>query len=90
MDRMIGGAFQPGRFIGDQSGYSFVSDLRQAEEEIAKLVGADPVRAVTLCETFLAGCNAKGRGDRRLRCELLLFAGGLLCGWLKARQYAGL
>ena len=36
MDRMIVRAFQPGRFIGYQSGYSFVSDLRQAEEELEK------------------------------------------------------
>jgi hypothetical protein len=45
---------------------------------------------VTLCETFLAGCNAKAEEIDDSDGELGMFAGGLFCGWIKARQYAGL
>jgi len=49
MDGMIEGAFQPGRFIPYHAGYSFVSDLRRAAEEIVKLMATDPARAVARC-----------------------------------------
>src|SRR5712691_7025401 len=86
MDGMIEGAFQPGRFIPYHAGYSFVSDLRRAEAEIAKLVATDPARAVALYETFLAGCNAKAEEIDDSDGELGTFAGGLFSGWIKARQ----
>jgi Family of unknown function (DUF6880) len=88
LDRMIEGAFQPGRFILYHAGYSFVSDLRRAETEIAELVAADPARAVTLYETFLAGCNAKAEEIDDSDGEFGTFAGGLFCGWIRARQAA--
>ncbi len=89
MDGMIEGAFQPGRFIPYQAGYSFVSDLRRAADDIAKLAAAEPARAVALYETFLAGCNAKAEEIDDSDGELGTFAGGLFCGWIKARQAAG-
>jgi len=89
MDRMIEGAFQPGRFISYHAGYSFVCDLQRAEAEIAELVATDPARAVTLYETFLAGCNAKAEEIDDSDGEFGTFAGGLFCGWIRARQAAG-
>jgi hypothetical protein len=55
MDSIIESALQPGRFIRWNEGLSFVSGLRHLEGEIAKVVSADPARAVTLYETFIAG-----------------------------------
>jgi hypothetical protein len=89
MEEMIEKAFQPGRFIHYNEGYSFVSDLRRAAEEIAKLVASEPARAVVLYETFLAGCNAKAEEIDDSDGELGTFAGGLFCGWIIARQAAG-
>jgi hypothetical protein len=59
MDGMIEDAFQPGCFIPYHAGYSFVSNLRRAADEIAKLVALEPARAVMLYETFLAGVRTR-------------------------------
>ena len=48
MDSLIESALQPGRFIGWNEGFSFVSSLSDVEGEIAKVVGSDPARAVAL------------------------------------------
>ncbi|MBK5291336.1 MAG: hypothetical protein JJE04_06655 [Acidobacteriia bacterium] len=89
MDGMIESALQPGHFIGWNEGSSFVSDLRHVEGEIAKAVNTDPARGVTLYETFLAGCNLKAEEIDDSDGEFGTFAGGLFCGWIKARQAAG-
>jgi len=89
MDNIIESALDPGCFIGWNEGFSFVSDLRELEGEIAKVVISDPARAVTLYETFLAGCNAKAEEVDDSDGEFGTFAGGLYCGWIKARQAAG-
>jgi hypothetical protein len=89
MDRMIESAFQPGRFIPYHGGYSFVSDLRRAEAEIAELMATDPARVVTLYETFLAGCHAKAEEIDDSDGDFGSFAGAVFCGWIRARQAAG-
>src|SRR6266852_9345239 len=89
MERTIEAAFQPGHYIGWNTGYAFVSDLRQAEGEIARLIASDPVRAAALYEAFIAGCNEKAEEVDDSDGELGMFAGGLFCGWIKARQAAG-
>src|SRR5258708_6056924 len=89
MEGMIEKAFQPGRFIHYNEGYSFVGDLRRAADEIANLVASEPARAVALYETFLAGCNEKAEEIDDSDGELGTFAGGLYCGWITARQAAG-
>jgi hypothetical protein len=89
MDLMIEDAFQPGNFISYYDGYSFVEDLRNLETEIAKLTRSDPARAVTLYETLMAGCNAKAEEVDDSHGEFGMFAGGLYCGWIVARQAAG-
>jgi hypothetical protein len=88
MDSIIESALDPGHFIGWNEGFSFVADLRHLEGAIAKVVIADPGRAVTLYETFLAGCNAKAEEVDDSDGEFGTFAGGLYCGWIKARQAA--
>jgi hypothetical protein len=89
MDGMIEAAFQPGHFISNYAGCSFVGDLQRVADEIAKLVPAKPVRAAALYETFLAACNAKAEDIDDSDGELGTFAGGLFCAWITARQAAG-
>ncbi|HEY3823153.1 MAG TPA: hypothetical protein VGL82_01280 [Bryobacteraceae bacterium] len=88
MDGMIESALEPGSFIGWNEGFSFVSDLSNVERNISKLVASEPARAVTLYETFLAACNAKAEEVDDSDGEFGTFAGGLFCGWIKARQAA--
>jgi hypothetical protein len=85
LDSMIESALQPGRFVGWNEGFSFVSDLRDCQGEIAKLTASQPARAVVLYETFLAACNAKVDDSDG---EFGTFVGGLFCGWITARQAA--
>jgi hypothetical protein len=89
MDRVIECALQPGRYVGWNEGFAFVSDLRHCESEIAKLQASDPARAVALYETFLAGCDAKAEEVDDSDGEFGTFAGGLYSGWITARQSAG-
>ena len=89
MDSVIESALQPGRFIGWNEGFSFVSGLRHLESEIKNIVASDPARAVTLYETFIAGCTLKAEEIDDSDGEHGTFAGGLFCGWIAARQAAG-
>jgi tetratricopeptide (TPR) repeat protein len=89
MDNIIESALQPGRFIGWNEGFSFVSELSHLEAEIAKTVSAGPARAVALYETFIAGCYLKAEEIDDSDGEFGTFAGGLFCGWIQARQAAG-
>ena len=88
MESLIESALQPGRFIGWNEGFSFVSDLSRLEREIAKLVASEPARAVTLYETFLAACNAQAEEVDASDGEFGTFAGSLYCNWITARQAA--
>ena len=85
MERLIETNLQPGRFIGWNEGFSFVSDLSRLEGEIAKLVASEPARAVTLYETFLAACNAKAEEVDDSDGEFGTFAGNLYCNWITSR-----
>jgi hypothetical protein len=89
MDSMIESALQPGRFIGWNEGFSFVSDLSRLEREIAKLTASEPGRAVTLYEIFLAACNAKAEEVDDSDGEFGMFAGNFYCSWIAARQRGG-
>lgn len=88
LDGMIESALEPGRFVGWNEGFSFVSHLRHCESEIAKLAASHPARAVALYETFLAACDAKAEEIDDSDGEFGTFAGGLFCGWIAARQAA--
>lgn len=88
MDSVIESALQPGRFVGWREGSSFVGDLCSVEREIAKVVTADPARAASLYETFIAACTLKAEEIDDSDGEMGAFAGSLYCGWIKARQAA--
>ena len=89
MDSVIESALQPGRFIGWNEGFSFVSGLRHLESEIENIVASDPARTVSLYETFITGCNLKVEEIDDSDGEHGTFVGGLFCGWIAARQTAG-
>jgi hypothetical protein len=42
MDGMLEDALEPGRFIGWNEGFAFVSDLSDVERKIARLVASEP------------------------------------------------
>ena len=89
LEREIEAALDPGQFIGDRACFSFASDLEQVEEELAKLVGTAPARAVTLYEAFLAGCYEKAEELDDSSGSFGTFVADLFCGWTTARQAAG-
>lgn len=89
LEREIEATLDPGRFVGDRACFSFVSDLEELEDEIAKLVPVEPARAVALYEAFLAGCYEKAEELDDSSGSFGTFVAGLFCGWTKARQGAG-
>ncbi len=89
MDRIIESALQPDSFMDWNETFSFVSELRDVENQIAKVVAADPARGVALYETFIAGCTLRAEELDDSDGEFGTFAGDLYCGWIKARQAAG-
>ncbi len=72
-------AFEPGAFIPWAEAAGFVSGLERVQQEIEKLVRSEPLRAVRLYETFIAGCNEKAEEIDDSDGELGMFAGGLHC-----------
>jgi hypothetical protein len=89
MEQLIESALAPGRFISYNANYDFVSDLEAVEKQIANLVSTEPQIAVSLYETFLAGCNEKAEEIDDSTGSLGQFVDELFCGWIKARQAAG-
>jgi len=81
-------ALQPHRFIGWNQETDFVSALREVEHEIATLIAADPPRAVSLYETFIAACYLKVE-EIDSEWEFGNFVADLACKWIQARQAAG-
>ena len=81
-------ALQPGRFIAYGAGGDFVSSLEGVAGQLEKLVPTDPERAVTLYETFLAGCYEKAAELDDSSGNFGMFVVSLYCGWIKARQAA--
>jgi len=82
-------ALLPGRFIASRAGWDFVSSLEGVAGQLAKLVPADPERAVSLYETFLAGCYEKAEELDDSGGNFGTFVASLYCGWIEARQAAG-
>ena len=82
-------ALSPGAFIPDRASFSFVSDLEGVAAVIGKLARAEPVRAATLYETFLAGCYEKAEELHDSSGSFGLFVDDLICAWIKARQASG-
>ncbi|MCL5884616.1 MAG: hypothetical protein M1377_04630, partial [Deltaproteobacteria bacterium] len=88
-EREIELALNSGAFIPDRACFSFVSDIEDVAARIASLVKVDPTRAVTLYETFLAGCYEKAEEVDDSSGSFGQFVEGLFRGWIKARQAAG-
>ena len=82
-------ALNPGSFIPSRACFSFVADLDGVAAMIAKLTQTDPVRAISLYETFLAGCYEKAEEQDDSSGGFGQFVGELFCGWIQARQAAG-
>jgi hypothetical protein len=89
LDHEIEMAFNPGAFIPDGACFSFVSDLDEVAAKIATLTTSEPARAITLYETFLAGCYEKVEELDDSSGSFGQFVDDLFCGWIKARQAAG-
>jgi hypothetical protein len=79
----------PGCFISYHADFSFVEELSTVEKQLAKLISTDPAQAVSLYETFLAGCYEKAEEIDGSSGSFGQFVGELYCGWIKARQAAG-
>jgi hypothetical protein len=89
LEREIEAALDPGRFVGDRSCFSFVSDLEEVESDIAALLESAPGRAVALYEAFIAGCYEKVEELDDSSGAFGMFVEDLFCGWVKACQAAG-
>jgi predicted nucleic acid-binding protein len=89
LEREIETALDPGRFVSDRGCFSFVGGLEQIETTVARLVDTEPARAVTLYETFLAGCYEKAEEVDDSSGDFGMFVTALVCGWVTASQAAG-
>jgi hypothetical protein len=89
IERQIESAFRPGTFIRDGECFSFVSGLEEVAAAIDTLVATEPVRAVALYETFLAGCHAKADELDDSSGSFGQFARDLICKWIKSRPATG-
>ena len=88
-EQAIEAALQPGRFISYGAAWSFIEGLESVGGEIAVLVRSSPSRAVTLYETFLAGCYEKANELDDSSGSFGSFVAGLFRAWATARQAAG-
>jgi tetratricopeptide (TPR) repeat protein len=82
-------ALDPGYFVSDRACYSLVRALEEVAAEVGKLTGTDPVRAVALYETFLAGCYEKVEELDDSSGSFGQFIDDLIRGWIKAMQASG-
>ena len=57
LESAIEAALDPGRFVSEQAGFAFVSDLDEVAGDLARLVESEPQRSVAPYEAFLAGCG---------------------------------
>jgi hypothetical protein len=85
---LIESALQPGRFIPYAEAFGFVAILESVADQIQALLSSDPMRAVALYEVLLADCKKKAEDIDDSDDNLGMFAGDLICRWIKARQAA--
>lgn len=86
MKTLIDAALQHGSYISNNEG--FISVLEGVEEQIQQVTSTDPARAVSLYETFLAGCRMKADDLDDSDNDFGMFCQQLICGWISARQAA--
>ena len=89
LEREIEAAFRPGEFITDRACTSFVRQLDAVAATLAQRIETEPIRSVTLHETFIAGCYEKAEELDDSSGSFGDFVGKLFCGWITARQVAG-
>src|SRR3984893_11118546 len=89
MERSIEMALAPGHVISYKANFDFERELEAAAKQIALLVLAEPKGAVSLYESFLAGCYAKAEEIDDSSGSFGQFVGELFCAWIKARQASG-
>lgn len=77
---------EPGSFVSYRACWPFLEGLEEVAAEVAGLVDTAPARAVTLYETFLAGCHEKAEEVDDSGGGFGMFVGELFCGWIRARQ----
>ena len=88
-ERRIETALDPGRYVPEDDCFGFVADLEHVVAGLAGLVATDPGQAVSLYETFVAGCTEKADEVDDSSGEFGSFVVGLVRGWVAARQAAG-
>ncbi len=89
LDPAIEAALLPGRFVRWDATFGFVSGLEEATRGIESLLHPDPARAVSLCETFLAGCYEKAEEIDDSGGDFGGFVSDLHGLWIRAREAAG-
>jgi len=89
IERAIELALHPAEFISARACFSFVHGLEEIAASMAELKQTDPARAITLYETFLAGCYEKVEELDDSSGDFGQFIADLYCGWIEARQAAG-
>ncbi len=88
-ERMIESALAPDCWVPYGEAVSFVRRLESVDEEINKLIPTEPALALSLYETFLAGCYYKVEQIDDSDGELGAFVGRLYVRWTQARQASG-
>jgi hypothetical protein len=86
----IGSELSPGQFFRRDEVSDLVANLDGMNRKIEALIKAgEAARAVRLYETMLAGVYAKIE-EADDECDLAMLFHRLACGWIRARQAAGL
>lgn len=90
LEKAIENALAPGVFIGYRQTWDFVERLEAVHARIASLIEKDEARrAVTLLETFIAGCYEKSAEIDDSSGNFGMLVESLFCDWIRARQAAG-
>ncbi|MBE0618266.1 MAG: hypothetical protein IH608_10115 [Proteobacteria bacterium] len=82
-------ALNPGRFITYGNCSAFIGGLEEVAAQIGSLESAEPARAASLYEAFLAGCYEKAEEIDDSAGSFGQFIEDLFRGWIRARRVAG-
>ncbi len=88
IESAIEDSLRPGDYIGDNSSWSFVSDLEKVKNRIDNVVNKEPIRSIGLIETFIAACYEKAEEIDDSSGSFGDFIEELFCSWVNARQEA--
>jgi len=88
-ERRMETALDPARYVPEHACFDYMADLEHVAAGLAGLVDTDPRLAVSLSETFVAGCTEKADEVDDSSGEFGSFVVGLVRGWVAARRAAG-